>query len=110
MLSAAPREDRMKRTISVIVLALLPTAFASMPAAAKDCPGLFIRDSQNYDNRGHPDEIERVDGVIPKGTRDTIVGFMIVGGKKYYVQIRAFLHEPADIRIQPGCKLEKYPP
>jgi hypothetical protein len=35
---------------------------------------------------------------------------MIVGGKKYYVQIKAFLHEPRDIQIKPGCKLEKYPP
>jgi hypothetical protein len=109
-MATGSREDRMKRIVSSILLAALSAAIATMPAAAKDCAGLFIRDSQNYDNRTNPNEIEKVDGVIPKGTRDTIVGFMIVGGKKYYVQIRAFLHEPADIRIQPGCKLEKYPP
>ena len=100
----------MKSAVPLILLALLPASIASMPAAAKDCQGTFIRDSQNYDNRTDPNKIEQVDGVIPKGTRDTIVGFMIVSGKKYYVQIRAFLHEPADIRIAPGCKLEKYPP
>jgi hypothetical protein len=77
-------------------------------ASALACPGVFIRDSQNFDNRGPTGALEKVDGIIPKGTRDEIVGFDVVEGRTFYVQLRAYLHDPADIRLKPGCKLEKY--
>ena len=91
-----------------IVLASLFACIAANSASAEDCPGVFIRDLQSYDNRNNSNSLERIDVVVPKGTRDTIVGYVIVGGKKYYVQMRAYLHDPADIRLKPGCVLEKY--
>jgi hypothetical protein len=79
------------------------------PAFAKPCEGVFIRDSQSYDNRNQAGTLEKVDVIVPKGTRDTIVGYDIVDGRKWYVQYRAYLHDPADIRlVKPSCKLEKY--
>ena len=86
---------------------------AALPAlvgvgSALACPGVFIRDSQNFDNRGATGALEKVDGIIPKGTRDEIVGYDVVNGRTFYVQLRAYLHDPADIRLKPGCKLEKY--
>jgi hypothetical protein len=79
---------------------------AATPAFA--CPGLFLRDSQNYDNRDASGALETIDGFVPKGTRDEIVGYVIVEGRKYFVQLRAYLHDPADIRLKPGCTLQKY--
>ncbi len=78
----------------------------SLPAAA--CPGTFIRDSQNYDNRSADGSLETIEGVVRKGTRDEIVGYAIVEGRKYYIQLHAYLHAPADIRLAPGCKLKPY--
>ena len=46
--------------------------------------------------------------IVPKGTRDTIVGYVMAGGKKYYVQYRAYYHDPADIQLSKGCVLQKY--
>ena len=76
------------------------------PALA--CEGLFLRDSQNYDNRSPDGHLETVDGLVPKGTKDDIIGFAIVDGQKYYIQLRAYLHKPADIRLAPGCVLKPY--
>jgi hypothetical protein len=86
---------------------------AALPAivlagSAHACPGIFVHDSQNYDNRGATGALEKVDGIIPKGTRDEIVGYDLVNGRTFFVQLRAYLHDPADIRLKPGCKLEKY--
>ncbi len=83
-----------------------PLLLLATPVIA--CPGTFIRDSQSWDNRGPTGEIEKIESVVPKGTKDEIVGYVIVGGKTYYVQLRAYLHDPADVRLQPGCKLERY--
>jgi len=89
-----------------LILALgVATAVAS-PALA--CPGVFIRDSQSYDDRDPSGALVKVNVIVPKGTKDEIVGYTIVGGKKYDVQLRAYLHDPADIQIQKGCVLQKY--
>lgn len=98
----------MKRVTRLMCLAVLSAALAPSIASAQSCPGTFIRDSQSYDNRNDTGTLDRVDVIIPKGTRDEIVGYTIVAGKKYYVQLRAFLHDPADIRLKPGCVLGKY--
>ena len=70
-------------------------------------PGLR-RDSQNDFNRCDPGSLETSDVVAPKGTRDTFPGHTKVGGRKFYVQLRAFLHDPADIDPKPGCVLKPY--
>lgn len=98
----------MKLSLYAVILTGSLAGLAVVPAQAKDCPGTFIRDSQNYDNRTDPNKIERLDSIVPKGTKDLIVGYVVVGGKKYYVQLRAYLHDPADIRLKAGCVLEKY--
>ena len=72
------------------------------------CEGVFLRDSQNYDNRSPDGHLETIEGVVPKGTRDDIIGYAIVDGQKYYIQLRAYLHKPSDIRLAPGCKLKPY--
>lgn len=77
-------------------------------ALAHTCSGIFVRDSQSYDNGNTPGSVVKVPVIVPKGTRDTVVGFVIVGGKKYYVQYRAYLHDPADIRLDKVCALGKY--
>lgn len=98
----------MKRVGRLMFFVALSAALAPGIAYAQSCPGTFIRDSHSYDNRNDAGTLERVDVVIPKGTRDEIVGYTIVAGKKYYVQLRAFLHDPADIRLKAGCVLGKY--
>jgi hypothetical protein len=92
--------------VCIVRIAFAISVLATTPAFA--CPGVFIRDSQSYDNRGPSGALEKVDSIVPKGTRDEIVGYDIVDGKTYYVQLRAYLHDPADIRLKPGCELEKY--
>ena len=42
------------------------------------CEGVFLRDSQNYDNRSPDGHLETIEGVVPKGTRDDIIGYAIV--------------------------------
>jgi len=69
----------------------------SLPASA--CPGVFIGDSQNYDNRSCDGHLETIEGRIAKGTRADIFGYVVVDGRKYYIQLRAYLHAPADIRL-----------
>ncbi len=98
----------MKRTRCVAGLAMLSALIASSPALAGACPGIFVRDSPSYDNRNDTGALERVGVVVPKGTRDTIIGYTVVGGKTFYVQYRAYLHDPSDIRLRAGCVLEKY--
>jgi hypothetical protein len=98
----------MKRIGCLIHLAVLSAVLAPSLACAQSYPGTFIRDSQSYDNRNNTGTLDRVDVIIPKGTRDEIVGHTIVAGKKYYIQLRAFLHDPADIRLKAGCVLGKY--
>jgi len=98
----------MKPLSCVIPLTMLSAFGVPSAAIAGDCPGVFIRDSQSYDNRNDTGSLERVDVIIPKGTRDTIVGYTIIGGKTFYVQLRAFLHDPSDIRLKAGCVLGKY--
>jgi hypothetical protein len=95
------------RLLNLSSIAFLAIAVPGI-AFAQPCPGVFIRDSQSYDNTGEADTLVKVDVIIPKGTRDTIVGYEIVEGRKYYRQYRAFLHDPADIRLKAGCKLGKY--
>lgn len=98
----------MKYFSRAIVLVSLTACLMPTLANAQDCPGVFIRDSQSYDTGNSPNVVERRDVVIPKGTRDVIVGYVVVGGKKYYQQLRAFLHDPADVRLKAGCVLGKY--
>ena len=98
----------MKRIRCVAGLAMLSALIASSPALAGACPGVFVRDSPSYDNRNDTGALERVEVVVPKGTRDTIIGYTVVGGKTFYVQYRAYLHDPSDIRLKAGCVLEKY--
>lgn len=98
----------MKWTRCVAGLAMLSVLIGSSLALAGPCPGVFVRDSPSYDNRNDTGALERVGVVVPKGTRDTIVGYTVVGGKTFYVQYRAYLHDPSDIRLQAGCVLEKY--
>ena len=84
---------------------------AAIPGAAlaQTCTGVFTRDSQSYNDGDTPGSVVKVAGsVVPKGTRDTIVGYVIAGGKKYYVQYRAYYHDPADIQLSKGCVLQKY--
>ena len=88
-------------------LATLLALFASSQAFAGAYPGVFVRDSPSYDNRNDTGALERVGVVVPKGTRDTIVGYTVIGGKTFYVQYRAYLHDPLDIRLKAGCVLEK---
>lgn len=71
-------------------------------------PGTFIRNSQSYDNRGPTPGLQTINVVVPKGTQDTIVGYAVVDGRKFYIQYRAYLHDPADIRLRPGCRLGPY--
>ena len=98
----------MKRS-SLLWTLVGPVAVASLsPAFAQGCPGVFLRDSQSYDHRNDADALERVDVVVPKGTHDLIVGFAVVGGKTFYVQYRAYPHDPRDIRLRAGCVLTKY--
>jgi hypothetical protein len=80
----------------------------SAAALAGPCPGVFIRDSQSYDNRNAAGTLEKIDVVVPAGTRDDIVGYVVVEGREWFVQYRAYLHDPADIRLKAGCKLDKY--
>jgi hypothetical protein len=101
-------EDGMKLAGCLMLLTSLSASFAPDVALAQSCPGVFIRDSQSYDNRNDKGSLERVDVVVPNGTRDTIVGYTIVGGRKFYVQFRAFLHDPSDIRLDAGCVLGRY--
>jgi hypothetical protein len=98
----------MKRIRCIAGLATLAALFASSQALAGACPGVFVWDSPSYDNRNERGELERVGVVVPKGTRDLIVGYTIVRGKTFYVQYRAYLHDPSDIRLKAGCVLEKY--
>lgn len=98
----------MKRIRGIAGLAPLSALIASSPALAGACPGVFVRDSPSYDNRNDTGALERVGVVVPKGTRDTIVGYTVIGGKTFYVQYRAHLHDPSDIRLRAGCVLEKY--
>jgi hypothetical protein len=90
--------------------ALIVALTAALPCAAlaNTCAGVFVRDSQSYDEGNTPGSVVKVPGVVPKGTRDTIVGYVILGGKKYYVQYRAYYHDPADIQLNKGCVLSKY--
>ena len=93
------------------VLGALTIAAVALPGAAlaQTCTGVFIRDSQSYNDGDTPGSVVKVEGsVVPKGTRDTIVGYLILGGKKYYVQYRAYYHDPADIQLSKGCVLQKY--
>jgi hypothetical protein len=101
-------ENRMKLYGRMIGLAVLAALAAPRAAIAQDCPGVFIRDSQSYDTHADPSSVERVNVVIPKGTRDTFVGYVVIGGKTFYVQLRAFLHNQADVRLDAGCVLGKY--
>ena len=98
----------MKRSSCLSALVGLAAFGAFSPAFAQGCPGVFLRDSQSYDNRNDAGALERVDVVVPKGTHDLIVGFAVVGGKTFYVQYRAYLHDPRDIRLRAGCVLTKY--
>ena len=98
----------MKFSRRVIILAALAACLMPTLAGAQECPGVFIRDSQSYDTGNDPNVVERRDVVIAKGTRDLIVGYVMVGGKKYYQQLRAFRHDPADVRLKAGCILGKY--
>src|SRR5271168_4866594 len=102
------KENGMKLCGCVTSLAAIATFAAPGAAIAQDCPGVFIRDSQSYDTHADPYSVERVNGVIPKGTRDTFVGYIVIGGKTFYVQLRAFLHNQADVRLEAGCVLGKY--
>jgi hypothetical protein len=100
----AEREMRMlPRYLLTILVLIVPTS-----AWPQSCPGVFIRNSQSYDDRNTSGSLEKVDVVVPKGTRDTIVGYTIVAGRKFDVQLRAFLHDPRDIQLKPGCVLGKY--
>lgn len=98
-----PRRARAMR--SWLVAGLAGLSFASSAFA---CEGVFLRDSQNYDNRSPDGHLETVEGFVPKGTRDDIIGTAMVEGKTYYIQLRAYLHKPSDIRLSPGCKLKPY--
>jgi|SRR5580693_7875895 hypothetical protein len=82
-----------------------------VPAAssAQTCTGVFIRDSQSYDDGAAPNTVENKNLVVPKGTKDTFVGYVVIAGKTYYVQYRAYFHDPADIQLAKGCVLTKYP-
>jgi hypothetical protein len=92
---------------SKLIFALGVAASLGAPPAFA-CPGVFIRDPQSYDDRDGSGTLQTVDVIVPKGTKDEIVGYTIVGGKKYDVQLRAYLHDPADIQLQKGCVLKKY--
>jgi hypothetical protein len=105
---ARHEEQPMKRIRCIAGLTTLLALFASGQARASACPGVFVRDSPSYDNRNDRGELERVGVVVPKGTRDLIVGYTIVRGKTFYVQYRAYLHDPSDIRLKAGCVLGKY--
>ncbi|MFI4975053.1 MAG: hypothetical protein ACHP84_10985 [Caulobacterales bacterium] len=98
-----------KRGLRVLAHLGLAAAFmAPGVASAQTCKGVFIRDSQSYDNGDTPGTVVKMPVVVPKGTRDTIVGYVVIGGRKYYVQYRAYFHDPSDIRLTPGCVLGKY--
>jgi hypothetical protein len=92
--------------------AALAAAIVATPgaASANTCTGVFVRASQSYDDGNTPGSIVKVPVVVPKGTRDTIVGFVMLGGKKYYVPYRAYYHDPSDIQLSKGCVLQKYAP
>lgn len=94
------------------LIGALAALAAAIPGAAlaQTCTGVFVRDSQSYNDGDAPGSVMKVAGsIIPKGTRDTIVGYVVAGGKKYYVQYRAYYHDPADIQLSKGCVLQKYP-
>jgi len=99
---------RSKFTLGTLA-ALSAAVLAPSLASAQTCSGVFIRDSQSYDDGATPNTVENKNLVVPKGTRDTFVGYVIVAGKKYYVQYRAYFHDPADIQLAKGCVLTKYP-
>ncbi len=99
----------MKVWAPFIALAALTALSTPNAASAQTCSGTFLRDSQSYDDGPTPNTVENKNLVVPKGTRDTFVGYVIVAGKKYYVQYRAYFHDPADIRLKPGCVLTKWP-
>jgi hypothetical protein len=100
------REVRLTTLIAILVAMAVAIPCA---AFAQTCAGVFIRNSQSYDDGNTPQSVVTVPVIVPKGTRDTIVGYIILGGKKYYVQYRAYYHDPADIRLSKGCVLQKYP-
>ena len=79
----------MNRIHCLAGLTTLSALIASSPALAGGCPGVFVRDSPSYDNRNDTGALERVEVVVPKGTRDTIIGYTVVGGKTFYVQYRS---------------------
>ena len=97
----------MNRIRCLAGLTTLSALIASSPALADGCLGGFVRDSPSYDDRNNTGALERGDVVVPKGTRDTIVGYTVVEGKTFYVQYRAYLHAPSDIRLKAGSGRER---
>ena len=95
--------------LSVAVCAAIAAASVATAASAQSCKGVFIRNSQSYDDGSAPGTLVNKNVVVPKGTSDSFVGYVIVAGKKYYVQYRAYFHDPADIKLAPGCVLTKWP-
>lgn len=97
------------RNLFVAACAALAAASVASAASAQSCKGVFIRNSQSYDEGDTPGTLVNKNVVVPKGTQDSFVGYVIVAGKKYYVQYRAYFHDPADIKLAPGCVLTKWP-
>jgi len=99
---------RLTAKFALLAVSTLAGSLTWNAAAAGPCKGVFLRDSQSYDYGDAPNTVENKNLVVPKGAKDTIVGYVIVAGKKYYVQYRAYFHDPADIKLAPGCVLSKY--
>ena len=97
------------RTVLVALCAATAAASVATVASAQSCKGVFVRNSQSYDDGQAPGTLVNKNVVAPKGTQDSFVGYVIVAGKKYYVQYRAYFHDPADIKLAPGCVLTKWP-
>ena len=98
------------KTLAVALCAATAAASVATAASAQpSCKGVFIRNSQSYDEGDTPGTLVNKNVVVPKGTQDSFVGYVVVAGKKYYVQYRAYFHDPADIKLAPGCVLTKWP-
>jgi hypothetical protein len=97
------------RTLLVTLCAAMAAASGASAASAQSCKGVFVRNSQSYDEGQVAGTLVNKNVVVPKGTQDSFVGYVIVAGKKYYVQYRAYFHDPADIKLAPGCALTKWP-
>ena len=93
---------------AIRLLAALVSIASPSLAAAKGCPGTFLRDSQGYaasEGGAEPTAERRA-----KGTQGDFLYYSIMDGERYYQLDGGDEHQAKAVKLGAGCKLPKLRP